>query len=79
MDWVVISFRLKKLAPVRAGMDNKNEILPESNLLKFKNLAAVIVIPARLTPGIKARIWKNPITKIDLTLRFDEIFLSTFL
>ena len=78
-DWVVISLRLKKLAPVKAGMDNKNEILPESNLLKFKNLAAVIVIPARLTPGIKARIWKNPITKIDLTLRFDEIFLSTFL
>ena len=71
--------RLKKLAPVKAGMDNKNEILLESTLLKFKNLAAVIVIPARLTPGIKARIWKNPIIKIDLILRFEEIFLSIFL
>ena len=55
-DWVVIFLRPKKLAPVKAGMDNKNEILLESTLLNFKNLAAVMVIPARLTPGIKARI-----------------------
>ena len=40
----------------KAGIDNKNEILLESTLLKFKNLAAVIVIPALLTPGINARI-----------------------
>ena len=39
-----------------AGIDSKNEILPESTLLNFKNLVAVIVIPALLTPGIKARI-----------------------
>jgi len=35
---------------------SKIEILPESNLLNLKNLAAVIVIPALLTPGIKASI-----------------------
>jgi hypothetical protein len=46
----------RKLAPAKAGIDNKNEILLESTLLNFKNLAAVIVIPALLTPGIKARI-----------------------
>ena len=45
-----------KLAPVKAGIESKNEILLESTLLKFKNLAAVNVIPALLTPGIKARI-----------------------
>ena len=37
-------------------IDNKKEILLESILLKFKNLAAVIVIPALLTPGIRANI-----------------------
>jgi hypothetical protein len=51
-----MSLKLKKLAPINAGIDNKKEILLESNLLNFKILAAVIVIPARLTPGIKARI-----------------------
>ena len=41
---------------VKAGIDNKKAILLESTLLKFKNLAAVKVIPALLTPGINARI-----------------------
>ena len=31
----------------------KKEILAESNLLKLSNLAAVIVIPDLLTPGIR--------------------------
>jgi hypothetical protein len=35
------------------GMDNKNDILAASNLLKFRSLAAVIVIPDLLTPGTK--------------------------
>ena len=33
------------------GIDNKKDILAASNLLKFKNLAAVIDIPDLLTPG----------------------------
>ena len=74
-----ISFNPRKLAPVKAGIESKNEILPESTLLNLKNLAAVIVTPARLTPGIKARIWNNPINKIDLIFRFEEIFFSIFL
>ena len=37
----------------RAGIDNKKEIFAESYLLKFKILAAVIVIPDLLTPGTK--------------------------
>ena len=49
-------FKLRKLAPVKAGIDNKKEILLESYLLNFKNLPAVIVIPALLTPGINASI-----------------------
>ena len=32
---------------------NKNDILAASNLLKFRSLAAVIVIPDLLTPGTK--------------------------
>ncbi len=43
-----------ELAPIKAGIDNKKDILVESTLLKFKNRAAVIVIPALLTPGIRA-------------------------
>ena len=51
-----ISFNPRKLAPAKAGIESKNEILPESTLLKFKYLAAVIVMPALLTPGINASI-----------------------
>jgi hypothetical protein len=49
-------FKLRKLAPARAGMESKKEILLESTLLNFKILAAVIVIPALLTPGIRDNI-----------------------
>ena len=64
-----MSFNPRKLAPAKAGIDSKNDILPESTLLKFKNLAAVIVIPALLTPGINASICNNPINIIDLTFK----------
>ena len=40
----------------KVGMDNKKDILAESNLLKFNILAAVIDIPDLLTPGIKESI-----------------------
>ena len=56
IDELNASFNPRKLAPAKAGIESKNEILPESTLLNFKNLAAVIVMPALLTPGIKARI-----------------------
>ena len=52
----ITSFKPKTLAPVKAGMASRKEILLESNLLNLKNLAAVIVIPALLTPGINASI-----------------------
>ena len=35
------------------GIDNKKDIFAESNLLNFNILAALIVIPDLLTPGIK--------------------------
>jgi len=44
----------KRLAAARAGIDRKNEILAASNLLNPNSLPDVIVIPALLTPGIKA-------------------------
>ena len=57
------------------GIDSKKDILAESNLLKFNNLEAVIVIPDLLTPGINDKIWKTPIKIAD----FIEKFLSNFL
>ena len=48
------------------GIDKRKDILAESNLLKFNNLAAVIVIPDLLTPGIKDNTWNNPIIRADL-------------
>ena len=42
------------LAILNIGIDERNEILAESILFKFKNLAPVIVIPDLLTPGINA-------------------------
>ena len=64
----------RKLAPAKAGIDNKKAILLESTLLNFKNLAAVIVIPALLTPGINARIWNRPINNIDFIFKSVDIF-----
>ena len=54
------------LTAARVGIDNKKEIFTDSSLLKPRNLPAVIVIPDLLTPGIKDKIWKNPIYKADL-------------
>ena len=45
-----------RLAAASVGIDRKNEILAESNLLNPNNLAEVIVIPDLLTPGIKDSI-----------------------
>ena len=39
------------IAP-KVGIDSKKDILAESYLSNFKNLAAVIVTPDLLTPGI---------------------------
>ena len=50
------SFKVKKLAPVIAGIDKQNEIFVESNLSKFKKRPAVITIPDLLTPGIRDNI-----------------------
>ena len=50
----------------RIGIDIKNEIFAASNLLKFNNLAAEIVIPDLLTPGTSERTWNNPIMIADL-------------
>ena len=39
------------LATAKVGIDKKNEIFAESNLLNPNNLPEVIVIPDLLTPG----------------------------
>ena len=44
------------LAAAKVGIDKKNDIFAESNLLKPKILPEEIVIPALLTPGINANI-----------------------
>ena len=51
-----ILFSPKILTAAKVGIDNRNDILPESNLLNLKILAAEIVIPDLLTPGIKESI-----------------------
>ena len=47
-----IFIKLKTLAPAKAGIDKRKEILAASTLLNFENLHAVITIPDLLTPGI---------------------------
>ena len=42
------------LAALKVGIDKKNEIFVESNLLNPNILPEVIVIPDLLTPGINA-------------------------
>ena len=66
-SWDSIKFLKPKIetAP-KVGIERRNEILAESNLLKFKNLDAVIVIPDLLTPGISASTCHNPMIIADL-------------
>ena len=66
-SWETIIFLKpnKETAP-KVGIDNKNDIFAASYLLKFNNLAAVIVIPDLLTPGTKESTWNTPISKADL-------------
>ena len=59
-------FKPNKLTAASVGMDIKKDILAESNLLNFNTLAADIVIPDLLTPGIKDNICKTPIKRADL-------------
>ena len=56
----------KILTTPSVGMDSKKEILADSILLNLRSLAAVIVIPDLLTPGIKEKICKIPIKIADL-------------
>ena len=55
-DFSNISFNPRKLAPAKAGIESKNEILLDSTLLNFKILETVIVMPALLTPGMSENI-----------------------
>ena len=59
--WTISAYKPKTPVPAKAGIDIKNDIFAASSLLKLKNLAAVIIIPDLLTPGIKAMTWKKPI------------------
>ena len=65
----------KRETTARVGIDSKKEIFTESYLLNFNNLAAVIVIPDLLTPGISEIIWNNPIIIADLYVKWFPIFL----
>ena len=62
----IISFNPKTDTAPKVGIDSRKEIFAASYRLKLSNLAAVIVIPDLLTPGINDIIWKSPIIKADL-------------
>ena len=49
-------FKPKKVTAPNVGIESKNEIFAESNLLNLNIRAAVIVIPDLLTPGINDNI-----------------------
>ena len=48
------------------GIEIKKDTFADDTLSKLKNLAAVIVIPDLLTPGINDNTWKRPIIKTSL-------------
>ena len=67
---IIKLFIPKILTAASVGIDKKKDILAESYLLKFKNLAVEIVIPDLLTPGTKDSIWRKPIIIADFKLKF---------
>ena len=56
LPWIIIFCKLYRLVIVKIGTDVRKDIFAASTLLKFKNLAPVIIIPYLLTPGINASI-----------------------
>ena len=74
---VKIFFTPKTETAPRVGIERRNEIFVASTLLKLSSLAAVIVIPDLLTPGIKDIIWKIPIIIADFMLKSFSIVLLT--
>ena len=56
-DWpqLIIQKVFNRVASVITGIDNKNAYLIDNALDKPINKAAVIVIPDRETPGIRAK------------------------
>ena len=77
---IKIFFTPKTVTAASIGIDNKKDIFVESNLSNLRNLAAVIAIPDRLTPGIKEKICKKPIIKADLRSKLiSRLFSFSFL
>lgn len=72
----IIFFRPNKLTAASVGIDNKKDIFAESYLSKFNILAAEIVIPDLLTPGINDKTCKKPINNADLIEKSFFSFLS---
>ena len=68
-------FKPKNDTAASVGIENKKDIVAESTLLNFKNLAAVIVIPDLLVPGISDNICISPINIADLMVKLDLISL----
>ena len=66
------------LAANKVGIDKKNEILAESNLLNPNILPEVIVMPDLLTPGINDNTWNSPMNKADLLVKLVSIFFVSF-
>tara|TARA_E500000331_G_scaffold351909_1_gene399462 strand:+ start:875 stop:1189 length:315 start_codon:yes stop_codon:yes gene_type:complete len=69
-------FKPKILTAANVGIERRNEIFAESYLLNLKILAAVIVIPDLLTPGIKEKICNIPIIIADLIVKLLSILFS---
>lgn len=67
-------------APEMAIIASKSEKWALSVLLYPKNLAAVIVMPERLVPGMRASDCDNPIMRLSLSdISFKDLFFFVFL
>ena len=70
-----IAKKLLELGNELTIFESKKDILTESYLLNFSNLAAEIVIPDLLTPGIKDKTWKMLIITTDFKVKSLSISL----
>ena len=74
-SFILINFWIlyNPIAP-KVGIDSQKDIFAASDLSNWRNLAADIVIPDLLTPGINESIWTNPIINAHVKLKSDLIF-----
>ena len=72
----VMSFNLKTPAPTMMGVESKKENLAAASRVRPRARPAVMVTPERDTPGMMAKAWERPMSRLPDS---DRLWISLIL